>query len=407
MCDSSLENKLELYRRLVELSRHLASTLDLDELLNRIVQAAVDLCNAEAASILLFEENKRQLFFQASTNMAQPLMRGLKVPVDSSIAGWIVTHRKPLIVADVSRDPRFYSRIAKVTNFPSRSILGVPLIAKEKVVGVLEAINKKDGEFDQQDEEVLMTLGSQAAIAIENARLFLQSDLISEMVHELRTPLGSLNAATHLLLRPEITDEQRKKMILIIQSETKRLSEMASRFLDLSRLESARVQFQAQEIEPVILLGECVGITRSSMVERGLQFVWDVPETLPTIVGDRDKLKQAILNLLSNAVKYNSENGTITLSAWVEDRHLAISVNDTGPGIPEESLPHLFKKFYRVPGTEKLAQGTGLGLSIVKKIIEAHRGEIKVDSVPGEGSTFTLYIPLQYRNRDLTGTATL
>jgi len=188
-------------------------------------------------------------------------------------------------------------------------------------------------------------------------------------------------------------------MVMIIQGETKRLSDLATSFLDLSRLESGRTQFQVQEFEPVILLGECVGITRSSMLEKGLKFIWKVPDKLPMITGDRDKLKQVILNLLSNAVKYNSENGKITMAAETRNNSIAISVNDTGPGIPEESLPQLFKKFYRVPGTEKLAQGTGLGLSICKKIVEAHGGEITVESQVGIGTTFSFVIPLKLRDQ--------
>jgi len=394
--DTSL---LKQYQRLIDISRDLASTLDLDVLLNRIVNAAADLSNAEAASILLYDQGKRQLFFQASTNLETPLMRGLRVPVEGSVAGWIVNNSQPVIIQDTKRDPRFYGHIAKATSFQTKSILGIPLITKEKVVGALEALNKIDGDFTSQDQDMLMTLGAQAAVAIENTRLFLQSDLISEMVHELRTPLGSLNAATHILLRPDITDEQHNKMVMIIQGETKRLSDLATSFLDLSRLESGRTQFQVQEFEPVILLGECVGITRSSMLEKGLKFIWKVPDKLPMITGDRDKLKQVILNLLSNAVKYNSENGKITMAAETRNNSIAISVNDTGPGIPEESLPQLFKKFYRVPGTEKLAQGTGLGLSICKKIVEAHGGEITVESQVGIGTTFSFVIPLKLRDQ--------
>ncbi|GAB4579590.1 MAG: hypothetical protein Fur0022_23280 [Anaerolineales bacterium] len=385
---------LDRYRRLVELSRDVASTLELDALLNRIVTAAKEISESEAASILLYEENLKQLFFQASTNLDSPMMGGLRVPLDS-IAGWIISNKKPLVIQDVSQDPRFFGGVAKATNFVSRSILGVPLITKNKTVGVLEAINKLEGEFTEEDQEMLMVLGAQAAVAIENTRLFLQSDLISEMVHELRTPLGSINSATYLLLRPEITQEQYQKMVTIIQGEARRLSEMTTSFLDLSRLESGRVQFIPEEINLTNLLVECANITFSSMVERQLNFVWEPPKNLPHIVGDKDKLKQVFLNLLSNAVKYNSPKGTLTLKAGTRDGRVYISVSDTGPGIPKESLGNLFKKFYRVPGTEKLAQGTGLGLSIVKKIVEAHQGEIKVKSKIGEGTTFTVSLPFR------------
>jgi signal transduction histidine kinase len=383
---------LDRYRRLVELSRDLASTLELETLLNRIVKAAAEISESEAASILLYEENNKQLFFQASTNLDSPMMGGLRVPMDS-IAGWIVTNKKPLIITDVSQDSRFFGGVAKATNFQSRSILGVPLITKNKTVGVLEALNKFEGTFTDEDQEMLMVLGAQAAVAIENTRLFLQSDLISEMVHELRTPLGSLNSATYLLLRPEITQEQLQKMVGIIQGETRRLSEMTTSFLDLSRLESGRTQFIPEELNLINLLVECANITYSSTVDRKLNFEWEPPKHLPFVYGDKDKLKQVFLNLLSNGVKYNSPKGTLSIKAGTKRGRVAVAISDTGPGIPKESMGSLFKKFYRVPGSEKIAQGTGLGLSIVKKIVEAHGGEIKVKSKVGEGTTFTVYIP--------------
>ncbi len=383
---------IKRYQRLIEISRDLASTFELNELLNRIVYAAADLTHAEAASILLYEQNKNQLYFQASTNLDTPLMHGLSVPVDNSLAGWIVTEQKPVVVSDAQRDPRFFKHTEKETDFHTNSLLGVPMLAKNKVIGVLEALNKIDGEFTEDDQEILMTLGAQAATAIENARLFMQSDLIAEMVHELRTPLGSINAASHLLLHPEVPEEKRNNMVMIIQAETKRLSELTTAFLDLSRLESGRTKFRVGDIDMVILLGECTGIMRSQMLEREIKFVWRVPEELPKIQGDRDKVKQVILNLLSNATKYNSEGGQITLKAEVKDKNIIVSVTDTGPGIPKESLKHLFQKFYRVPGTEKMATGTGLGLSISQKIIHAHGGEITIQSKVGVGTTFSIHL---------------
>jgi signal transduction histidine kinase len=395
---------LDRYRRLVELSRDVASTLELDALLNRIVTAAKEISECEAASILLYEESLKQLFFQASTNLDTPMMGGLRVPMDS-IAGWIINNKKPLVIKDVTQDSRFFGGVAKATNFQSHSILGVPLITKNKTVGVLEAINKFEGDFTEEDQEMLMVLGAQAAVAIENTRLFLQSDLISEMVHELRTPLGSINSATYLLQRPEIPQEQHQNLISIIQGEARRLSEMATSFLDLSRLESGRVQFIPEELNLTNLLVECANITYSSMMERQLNFIWDPPKNLPHIVGDKNKLKQVFLNLLSNAVKYNSAQGTLILKAGTRGRRVFIAITDTGPGIPKDSMSNLFKKFYRVPGTEKLAQGTGLGLSIVKKIVEAHGGDIKVKSKVGEGTTFTVHLP--FRREQIKAEATL
>ena len=229
--------RLDGYRRLIEIARDLASTLDLDILLERIVRAAAEVSGSEAASILLYDNLTRQLYFQVATNLDEPTMRGLVVPLEGSLAGWIVINRKSVRVTNAQGDPRFFGNVDLVTGRPTQSLIGVPLITKNKVVGVLEALNKEKGKFTEGDESMLSVLGAQAAVAIENARLFQQSDLISEFVHELRTPLASLSTATYLLLRPEMSREQQEQIINNIHSETLRLNSMASSFLDLARLE--------------------------------------------------------------------------------------------------------------------------------------------------------------------------
>lgn len=395
MTEINANTLLERYQRLAKISQDLASTLALTTLLNRIVQAAADLSNAEAASILLYDENKQQLYFVAANNLNEPLMRGLIVPVEGSIAGWIVTHLQPVIISDTQKDPRHFGGIAESTKVTTTSMLGVPLIAKGKVIGVLEAINKRTSEFDEEDQDVLMALGAQAAVAIENARLFQQSDLIAELVHEIRTPLSSLSAAAHLLLRPEISTEQRQKMVKVIYGETLRLSEMTSAYLDYARLESGRVQFRAEMFAPGELLKECAIVMADKAAENKLQLQLNIPARLPLIKADPDKIKQVILNLLSNAIKYNRPGGKINLSVAEQQDELLISIADTGQGIKSEDQAHLFEKFFRGKSSEGLAPGTGLGLVICKRIIDAHDGHIEVQSEMGIGTTFTFALPLR------------
>jgi signal transduction histidine kinase len=276
----------------------------------------------------------------------------------------------------------------------------VPLITKGKIIGVLEAINKNQGTFSAGDEELLMALGAQAAVAIENARLFQQFDLVSEFVHELRTPLASITTAAHLLGRPETSEEQRRQLAGVVQSETMRLSEMTTSFLDFARLESGRSPFNLSLFDLGELLGECAGVIRLRTNELHLMLVMDVPGQLPKLEADRDKIKQVVLNLLSNAQKYNRPNGSITLTARQDGDQLVIEIKDTGRGIPSDEIAHLFEKFYRSPGTENLSIGTGLGLSICKRIVEAHGGTISVESAIGQGTTFTVRLP---QKTDLSG----
>jgi signal transduction histidine kinase len=258
---------------------------------------------------------------------------------------------------------------------------------------VLEALNKHRGKFTDTDESMLLVLGAQAAVAIENARLFQQSDLISEFVHELRTPLSSLSTATYLLLRPEMSQEQRDQIVNNIHNETIRLNSLASSFLDLARLESGRVQFRKTVFSITDLIYECKDAMASKAMEDNIQIRVESPERLPLLEADRDKLKQVLLNLLSNAIKYNRPNGTVMLRVEETRKDMVIYVQDTGLGIPDESLPHLFQKFFRVREHESRVAGTGLGLSICKQIVHGHGGRIEVKSKPGVGTVFMVYLP--------------
>ena len=386
--------RLDGYRRLIDIARDLASTLDLDILLSRIVHAAAEISGAEAASILLFDDTSRQLYFQVATNMDESTRRGIVVPLEGSIAGWIVNNRQTVRIANVHNDPRFFSSVEQTTGFSTKSILGIPLVTKNKIVGVLEALNKPKGKFTDTDESMLVVLGAQAAVAIENARLFQQSDLISEFVHELRTPLSSLSTATYLLLRPEMSQDQRNQIINNIHSETMRLNSLASSFLDLARLESGRVQFRKTRFSIADLFYECKDVMSSKALENNIQIRVESPEGLPLLDADRDKIKQVLLNLLSNAIKYNRPNGTVMLRAEVaEEKEIALYIQDTGLGIPDESLPHLFQKFFRVREHESRVAGTGLGLSICKQIINGHGGRIEVKSKIGVGTVFSVFLP--------------
>lgn len=394
MSNSQLSTLLNRYQQLIEISEDLASTLNLETLLNRIVHVAADLCSAEAASILLYNESNHQLHFEAASNLEFPYMRGLMVPVETSIAGWIVTQRQPVIISDAQQDPRHFKHIGEVTSIQTNSLLGVPMITKDKVIGVLEAINKLSGQFSQEDQELLMALGSQAAVAIENARLFQQSDLISELVHELRTPLTSLNAAAHLLQRPELGDEQRNAILNTLQTEITRLLDMSTAYLDFARLESGRAQYHFKMIDIGALLEECARVIRGKVVEKEINFQLSLLDGSATIHGDNDKLKQVILNLLSNAIKYTPSGGVIKLTGEILDEEIVIHVSDNGIGIPQDSLPFIFEKFYRVPGVEQPIQGTGLGLFICKRIVHDHLGTIEVHSNFGDGTEFILHLPL-------------
>ena len=385
---------LRRYERLLEVTRTLTSTLELPVLLQTIIAAAAELTDTEAASILLLDANSGQLRFEATSNAEVIQMENIMVPLEGSIAGSIFSSKQPLIINDTAADPRHFRKVDSQTAFLTRSILGVPLISKDKPIGVLQALNKKnDLPFDDSDVQTLETLAAQAAIAIVNARLFQQSDLIAELVHELRTPLAALTATSHILLRGDLPVERRAEFVNTIGEETDRLATMTTEFLDLAKLESGRARFERQVFEIAELVHECVAIVIPQADSKDVA-IHEQLFGLPAVRGDRGKIKQVLLNLLTNAIKYNRDSGHIYLAGEALERRLKVVVRDTGKGIPPESLPRIFEKFYRVPDSEGWSQGTGLGLAIAKRIVESHGGKMVVESSVNVGTTFSFSLPL-------------
>lgn len=386
------------YARLVEISRQLTSTLDLNSLLDQIILAAMELTDCEAASILLLDPQTGELRFEAATDISTGTRDALVVPKEGSIAGWVVSHGEFVLVPDARNEPRWFQDVEKSVKTRTRNMLAVPMTAHTKVIGALEAVNKiNDTPFTEDDINTLHTLAAQAAIAIENARLFQQNDFIAELVHELRTPLAALKASTALLLRPNLPENRSKDIIETMQRETERLSKMTTEFLDLARLESGRARLEVLPFALNELIEESVTVIQQQASERNIEIRLDIPPL--HLKGDRGKLKQVTLNLLTNAIKYNKENGAIIISAenTTEDdgQFVQISVRDTGQGIAPENQGHIFERFYRVADTEGYTQGTGLGLVIAKRIVEAHGGAMWLESELNVGTTFFFTVPIR------------
>jgi signal transduction histidine kinase len=390
MSDSDLNSRLESYQRLLVLSQVLASTLDLFALLDLIVNAARDLTHTEATSILLLDHKTGDLYFEAATGNKSEEIKRLVVPPDS-LAGWVVREGRYQIINDVSRDKRFFAKSDQSTGFQTRSLIAVPMKVKDKVIGALEAINRVDNApFTEHDLELLTTLSAQAAVAIENARLFQQSDLISEMVHELRTPLTSIVAYSELMLRRDIPPAQARTFIETIYQESMQLSNMTNGFLELSRLQSGRIRMEMVNFNLSDLIREVMMLLQPQADERGLALQLALPAHAVFVVADRERTRQVLVNLTSNAIKYNRPEGSVVLHVeLLNPEFVRIQVQDTGRGIPEKDLPRIFEKFFRVADSEGYATGTGLGLSIVKQIIEAHGGQIEVQSQVDVGTTFS------------------
>lgn len=386
------------FKQLLNISRDLASTLDLDVLLRKIMRVAVNLSNAESALVFLFDETKGGIVLQISSNLQNSRTILSSDISPDSIAGQVAAQGKPMIVSEIHPHQRPIVSADPLLPTTVRSLIAVPLVAKDKVQGVLQVVNKKQGLFNDADVDVLTVLAAQAAIAVENSRLYQQADLINELVHELRTPLSSILTITYLLKRSDLTEDQRLQFTESIADEVTRLNNLASSYLEYSRLETGRLTFTASLIDLSAVLQECSRILQPKAREAGIQLTLSLPDRPLTFEGDENKIKQVVINLLNNAIKYNSPGGHVKIDAWGDGQIVGFSVQDDGIGIPEEDLPHVFEKFYRATPIQDAYPGTGLGLSICSRIVEIHGGTIRVQSQVKAGSTFTIELPVCSRD---------
>ncbi len=389
--DSIQRTRLE---RLLEISTNMSSTHDLNSLLDIVLDAVLDLTECEASSILFLDNAGGHLYFAAATG-PNPPSEDILVPVEDSLAGWALRESKPLIVENVKEDDRHYADIEQYTELETSNLVAVPLIGKRESIGSLEAINKRgDKGFDDLDMVMLEALAAQASVAIENARLFHQTDLIAEFMHELKTPLMALTAASEILSREDnALSAKQRELLEMVERETAHLAQMAQEFLQLARLESGRTKLVYEEVDLVTLVSEVVRLEEPQAKYRDIELQAIIPDELPPITGDWSKLKQVLVNLISNAIKYNVDYGEVTVELKALKGEVVIEVSDTGPGIPKDNLPHLFERFYRVPDEVGFTEGTGLGLTIAHRIIEEHGGRIEVESELGEGSCFRCFLP--------------
>ncbi len=403
--DTAIRNYPTLLRRyasLLELIHRLSSTVHLEDINNQVIDGAVSLLECKAAVLMMVDAASKDIQIVSATNLDPSDFRNRTIPPETSIAGKVIKAGSPMLIR--AGDPSAKDTPFEFTVFTSihpKSILAVPFKSKSGSVGVLEAVDKIHGDFQPEDFSTLETLAIQATAVMDNLRLFRQSDLIAELVHEIRTPLAALATASALLDRQDLSETQRHSVLSTFRQEIQRLNELTDDYLDLARLESGRTRLTVEQFSVAALISECAEIISPLIHAQGLSFRQEVVRDALDLTADRTKIKQVILNLLNNAVKYNVPNGEIILRAYhgpvasgKTQETICIEVSDTGRGIPVEALPHLFERFYRPQEGSGFARGTGLGLYISKYIVESHHGKLDVKSQVGEGSTFIIRLPL-------------
>ena len=398
-----LEGRQKLLLRLVELSVTLNSTLDLDELLQLITATATELLECEAASILLYDEKNPRLYFAAATGSDPAQLAEIPVPIDSSLAGTIFRTNQPLILNDAQQDPRHYSLVSDHVKFKIHSLLGVPMPIKDRTMGVLEAVNKREGGFTDSDAAILSVTAAHAAIAINNARLLkatqqalekvrvtnqIKSNFLSLASHELRTPLGIIiGYATFLQggAREETTDHANHVLGAAAQMRS-----LLDQMNNLTLLQADEMEMRPMKISIQDVLNFALDGVKYSAARRDLQLVLAFQDDPIFVNVDPEKTALAFINLLNNAIRFSPEGSDITIGAVPQEKLVMIWVQDQGIGIPVDKLQKIFEEFYQIePPNTRHYGGLGIGLTIAKGLIETQNGKIWAESAgEGHGSTF-------------------
>lgn len=222
----------------------------------------------------------------------------------------------------------------------------------------------------------------------------IKKDFVANVSHELRTPLASIKGYSETLLDGGMDDKETlKEFLRIIDRHATRMARLIDDLLVLSRLESHQMPIVASPMDIKELVHATATGFEKQARDKGIVLSMEIPDRLPRVLGDRDRLEQVVVNLLDNAIKYTTTGGSVSVSACKNGADVRVDIVDTGIGIPKDDIPRIFERFYRVDkARSRELGGTGLGLAIVKHIIQGHNGRLQVDSIPGKGSTFSFFL---------------
>jgi signal transduction histidine kinase len=391
----SLEIQLARLEMLLEVSRQLNATLELDALLQSLLEVAVQLIDAGAAAVLLLEAKTGEPASLAVTRKAGDGSGRIMLPLDNSLAGWIIRTGEPLVIENLPAESGHFSEVDHVIPPGTRLILGVPLKVQEETLGVLEVFDKHaDTGFSGADIHLLQLLAAQAAVAIKNARLFCQNDQLVHLLQVLQPPLaGIIETSQQVLASFSGSASPQQPELQRIHGEARQLQRTVHNFSDLIQLETGRSYPQRQPLDLQPLVQEVIVAFSERARAQEIGIFW-YPEPAPKVSGDPARLRQVMEHLLDNAIRYNSRPGRIEVSLFPSQVRVQVAIRDTGQGLAPADLDLIFNRFYRVANGRSTDNTVGLGLPLVKKIIEAHGGDIWVQSQLGIGSTFTFSLPV-------------
>ena len=402
-------------RALGEVGQTVSSTLDLQTVLSTIVRYAVQLSRSDAGVVYEYDEAAEEFHLRASHLMEADVVEALQAtPVrpGQGATGRSATMRAPVQLPDILNEQEFTGTKVRpmFAQLGYRSVLAVPLLREERIIGALTVWRKQAGSFSGEVVQLLQTFATQSALAIQNARLFREiedksrqietanrhkSEFLANMSHELRTPLNAIIGFSDVLLDPslKVTDEERSQFLTDVLSSGKHLLGLINEILDLAKIEAGKMELKVESAMLSQIFASVQTIIRPLAAKKTIDLHIEnitVPEPFPM---DAARVKQVLLNLLANAVKFSREGGTVWMRAVSDDGAVRVEVGDTGPGIEQQDQQKIFLEFQQAARDSGKPQGTGLGLTLAKRFVELHGGKMWLESEVGRGSRFFFTLP--------------
>ena len=403
---------------------------DLHRMLQQIMKVSMEAVSAQASSVFLYDSDKKELSFHVALGEKGDKLTQSCIKLGEGIVGCSAQNLEIINISDVYHDSRFDKSWDQMTGFRTRSILAVPMVRRGELVGVLEVINKYGAAgFDSGDQELICKIASQAAIAVENAKLYqttldknkrleqalaqlneTQARLIqaekmstignmsSQIMHDIRNPMSIIRMSCEILSNPEIENEDVSELVNLIKAQVDRTVNMIRDFLDFSRGET-HLDLKPRRLDE--LVHEVVSFQQRDCVNKGIKFQANLDYAGQVII-DADKIHRVLTNIINNAKeaiieKSIERQGLISLNVSSMNGFVEFKITDNGPGIPWDIRAKLFEPFV----THGKKNGTGLGLAIVDKIVKDHGGRIAVESHCDDfndgyeaGTAFYVSIPL-------------
>jgi signal transduction histidine kinase/DNA-binding response OmpR family regulator len=430
--EAALQRKVGETATLYEVAQKISAQVDLAPTLQLIVDSARDLLEADVSLLALRQGETDEFVTRATSGKVPEAVGSLHVRAGEGLIGRVAQSGQPIIVEDYPKELRNSPFRQLVEDARLHSQVAVPLRARGSVTGVLLVTSATVSRFGEADRQLLSALADHASVAIENARLFEQvrrhaeeleervetrtrelqeanrrlqeasrhkSEFLANMSHELRTPLNAIIGFTRLVMRrtKEVLPEKQYENLEKILISSDHLLQLINGILDLSKIEAGRMEVRPTAVDLHQLVHSCLRTVEPLVKSERLRLVVDLPDELPVLLTDEEKLTQILINLLSNAIKF-TEAGTVTISSRCRGDTISIAVSDTGIGIAQDALELIFEEFRQIDSSStRRYGGTGLGLSITRHFARLLQGEVGVQSTVGVGSTFTVTIPIRYR----------